>query len=193
MTIFIIRHGQTSWNAEYRLQGQRDIPLNDLGRQQATRNGKTLKSIAGDLDSYAFVSSPLSRARETMERVRAAAGLDPKDFSIDDRLIEICFGDWEGRTIPEIAADTPDKIRERKSDKWNFVPPGARAESYEILTTRVNAWFSQISRPTVAVCHGGIIRCIFKLTGVLDSRAAARLDIPQDRILRWDGSTLDWI
>ena len=64
MLIYMIRHGQTDWNADERLQGQQDIALNDLGRSQATRNGETLVARLGSAASYDFVSSPLSRTRE---------------------------------------------------------------------------------------------------------------------------------
>ena len=67
MLIYMIRHGQTDWNAEGRLQGQQDIPLNEIGRAQATRNGSTLLSSAGSaIADFDFVASPLSRTRETL-------------------------------------------------------------------------------------------------------------------------------
>ncbi|MDB5525935.1 MAG: hypothetical protein JWM58_3698 [Rhizobium sp.] len=193
MTTFIIRHGQTDWNAEYRLQGQQDIPLNELGRRQATGNGLSLRRLADDLSAYQFVCSPLYRARETMERVRVAAGLDPGGYTIDQRLKEISFGDWEGWTNAEIALTTPEKIEEREARKWDFVPPGEHAESYEILSWRVGSWLKELDRPTVAICHGGVIRCIFKLTGTLDKSDAARLDIPQDKLLKYADGRLEWV
>jgi probable phosphoglycerate mutase len=193
VTTFIIRHGQTDWNAEYRLQGQQDIPLNQTGRRQATENGARLKHVAGDLPAYSFISSPLQRARETMEIIRTAADLDAHDYAIDERLKEISFGDWEGWTNAEIAATDPGRIEDRYADKWDFIPPGENAESYEILSWRVGSWLKDIAGPTVAVCHGGVIRCIFKLTGTLSKQAAADLDIPQDKILRYGEGRLDWM
>jgi broad specificity phosphatase PhoE len=193
VTHFIIRHGQTDWNAEYRLQGQQDIPLNETGRAQATGNGIRLAELAGDLTAYEFVSSPLARARETMERMRTAAGLDPSGFSIDDRLMEICFGDWEGFTAREIKINQAERYHERQANKWDFIPPGDLAESYEILSWRVGSWLKALERPTVAVCHGGVIRCIFKLAGGVGREDAANLDIPQDRILRYGNGQIVWL
>ena len=190
---FIIRHGQTDWNAERRLQGQQDIPLNDTGRSQARGNGVKLAQAAGDLSHYAFVSSPLSRARETMELVRENAGLVPSDYALEPRLKEICFGDWEGSTLAEIGKTAGDRLAKRNAKKWDFVPPGELAESYEILSWRVGSWLKALDRPTVAVCHGGVVRCIFKLAGALDREAAANLDIPQDLILKVDGQRLEWL
>jgi probable phosphoglycerate mutase len=193
LTHFIIRHGQTDWNAESRLQGQHDIPLNELGRRQATGNGLKLAEIAGDLSAFHFVASPLGRARETMERLRAAAGLDPLAYVTDKRLVELCFGDWEGKTLDDIRAESPEKLNEREATKWDFIPPGDLAESYEILSWRVGSWLKSADRPSVCVCHGGVVRCLLKLTGALDKDAAAKLDIPQDRILKIEGGRADWV
>src|SRR5690606_32233692 len=76
-TIYLVRHGQTDWNAEYRLQGQADTDLNETGRAQAGRNGRRLAGLVADPAGFDFVSSPMRRTRETMERLRAAMGLDP--------------------------------------------------------------------------------------------------------------------
>src|SRR4051794_1581913 len=101
-TIVFVRHGETDWNVAERLQGQRDIPLNDRGRAQTKRNGLAVAAAIPDIASYDFVSSPLIRSRETMEIARAAMGLDPADYSLDDRLREIAFGEWEGFTTAEL-------------------------------------------------------------------------------------------
>jgi probable phosphoglycerate mutase len=128
-----------------------------------------------------------------MQRLRKAADLDPNGYSIEERLKEISFGDWEGWTNAEIAATKPEQVEEREADKWDFVPPGVNAESYEILSGRVGSWLNELDRPTVAVCHGGVIRCIFKLTGALDKQDAARLDIPQDKLLKYADGRLEWV
>ena len=193
VTHYILRHGQTDWNAEWRLQGQQDIPLNDLGRQQAQENGLRLKSMAASFEGYDFVASPLGRARETMELARAAAGLLPGNYRIDERLKEICFGDWEGHTGQEIKAVDRAKHRERREKKWDFMPPGDLAESYEILSWRVGSWLRALEQPTIAVCHGGVIRCIFKLAGGVPPMDAANIDIPQDRILVYSEDRLEWV
>ncbi|MDB5607900.1 MAG: phosphoglycerate kinase, partial [Bradyrhizobium sp.] len=87
--IYYIRHGQTEWNAAGRFQGSRDIPLNDLGREQAAHAGGLLKDLFArherGADSVGYVSSPLGRARSTMEFVRSQLGLLPDDYALDDR------------------------------------------------------------------------------------------------------------
>jgi probable phosphoglycerate mutase len=182
--IYMIRHGQTDWNAEGRLQGQKDIGLNDKGRAQARHNGATLRMLVGDrVGAFDFVASPLSRTRETMELARGEMGLDPLDYRTDDRLVELSFGDWEGHTLDEIRAVAPDRLKMRSRQKWAFIPPGPDAESYEILSWRVGAWLQSVEKPTVCVSHGGVIRSVLKLVGGWDELEAARCDIPQDRVL----------
>ncbi|MDO9415751.1 histidine phosphatase family protein [Pararhizobium sp.] len=194
MLIYVIRHGQTDWNADGRLQGQQDIPLNALGREQATGNGVALKALLGDSASrFDFVSSPLGRTRETMERIRTAMGLDPLDYRTDDRLKEVSFGDWEGSTLAELSENAPERVEERHLAKWDFIPPGATAESYEILSWRIGAWLSSVDRPTVCVAHGGVIRALFKLRTNMSSEAAATAETPQDRILKLDDAGIDWL
>jgi len=192
--IYVIRHGQTDWNVSGRLQGSQDIELNALGRRQAKENGKALsRLIDGHAPEFDFVASPLSRTRETMQILREAMGLDPFAYRTDDRLIELSFGTWEGLTLDEVAVSEPARVHEREENKWEFLPPGDDAESYETLSRRVGAWLKSVDRKTVCVCHGGIIRSLFYLVGGLTGEEAAVADTPQDRILRLDDTGLAWI
>ncbi|MQB03202.1 histidine phosphatase family protein [Agrobacterium tumefaciens] len=196
MLVYVIRHGQTDWNAIRRLQGQKDIPLNDFGRAQAVGNGKVLAQILGDsARDFDYVASPLGRTRETMELMRGAMGLDPYTYRTDDRLVEVSFGDWEGQTLPELKKEFPDRVKARKANKWDFIPPGQHAESYEILSWRIGAWLSSVEVPTVCVCHGGVIRSIFRLVSGMDKDEASTTQIPQDRILKVeiDRNSAEWI
>ncbi len=190
----MIRHGQTDWNAQIRLQGQKDIPLNDTGRGQASGNGRKLAELLGDAASaYEFVASPLGRTRETMERLRTAMGLAPLAYRTDARLKELSFGDWEGYTLEELEAVAPERVAERELSKWDFIPPGKDAESYEILSWRVGAWLADTTKPTVAVGHGGVIRALFKLCGAMSAEEAALGAIPQDRILKIEDGRIGWL
>ena len=192
--IYVVRHGSTDWNLEKRLQGAKDIPLNETGRQQAANNGRALKALLGqDTQAFDFVSSPLFRTRETMELMRQAMGLERSGYRMDDRLVELSFGDWEGSTLKEIAVSTPEKVKERARNKWDFQPPGKDAESYEILSWRVSAWLNEVKGPTVCVCHGGIVRVMFNLIGSMPHNKAAILPVPQDQILKIEGSNIDFL
>src|SRR5262245_48828367 len=117
--LYYIRHGETDWNAESRLQGQRDIPINANGRAQARQCGEILRDLIGREDGrFDFVASPLGRARETMEIARATLQLDPRAYRIDERLKEISFGEWEGFTLDEVRRTSPEAIAARERDKW---------------------------------------------------------------------------
>ncbi len=196
MLVYVIRHGQTDWNAIRRLQGQKDIPLNDFGRSQAIGNGQALAQILGSkAQEFDYVASPLGRTRETMELMRGAMNLDPQAYRTDDRLVEVSFGDWEGYTLPELKVAFPERVKARRAAKWDFIPPGKDAESYEILSWRVGAWLSSVERKTVCVCHGGVIRSIFRLVAGMDKDEASEIPIPQDRILKieTDRKLAEWI
>ncbi len=192
--IYLIRHGETDWNVEVRFQGAKNIDLNAKGRIQARQNGEALARLLGEnANDFDYVSSPLTRARETMALIREAMRLPPDDFIIDERLIEISFGDWEGRTLSELEKDSSGKIAERAANKWSFLPPGENAESYEILSWRVAAWLQSLEKPVVCVCHGGVIRTLFHLITGLDGDKAAEISTPQDQILKIEGDSMRWL
>lgn len=191
--VYIVRHGQTAWNVEYRLQGQADIPLDEEGRRQASANGRHLAELVSDPAAFDFVASPMLRTRTTMELARAAMGLDPKAYRTDPRLMEMNFGDWQGFTMAELEAREPGSTKGRGPDKWDFVPPGKDAESYQMLLERVRPFFEALRRPTVCVTHGGVIRALFRMVENLPKPEAARVDTPQDRILRLKDDRLEWL
>ena len=182
--IYYIRHGETQWNAEERLQGAQDIPLNDLGRKQAAHAG----DILGDLlardgrseTSTAFVASPLGRARSTMELVRATLGLPPRDYSIDDRLREIGYGHWEGSTLAQMQASDPDVFARRQTDKWTVSPPGG--ETYASVQVRMRDWYDSLLADTVAVAHGGTARALMVALAIETPASAADLAIEQGAV-----------
>jgi len=179
--IYYVRHGLTAWNVEQRLQGRKDIPLNDQGRAQALHCGEILRQLferdGADPASLAYVSSPLIRARATMERMRAALGLDPSHYEIDTRLAEISFGDWEGLTYPDILARDKDIFAERESNKWEFVPPGG--ESYAQLTRRVAAWYARLEADTVVAAHGGTARALIAHLNIVPQQEAPHYPVDQ--------------
>jgi broad specificity phosphatase PhoE len=190
-TLIFIRHGETDWNVEGRLQGQRDIPLNDKGRGQAHRNGKVLIAAIPDIAGYDFVASPLERSRETMEIARLAMGLDPSAYHLDERLREISFGEWEGFTTKELRARVPALVKARETDKWGFLPPDG--ESYRLLSKRIDGWLADIARPAVAVSHGGVGRVLLRHILGLDPHEAVTMSFPQDQVLLLENGVASWI
>lgn len=110
MTFYVLRHGQTDWNVQMRLQGSTDIPLNETGRAQAHVAAKIL---AGE-GITKIIASPLSRALETARIVGEASGITP---GIDNRLIERNFGQFEGMTI--------DEVHQHREDMREYMNPQA--------------------------------------------------------------------
>jgi len=187
-TIVFMRHGETDWNVEGRLQGQRDVPVNDRGRAQARRNGEVIAAAIPDVATFDFVASPLSRARETMEMARAAMGLDPNAYRTDERLRELTFGDWESFTLDELRIRRPEEAAARDHDKWRFTPPGG--ESYADLAGRIAPWLEGLTRPTVAVAHGGIGRVLRIALAGVDPAEAVNTDIPHGKVFLWKDGAL---
>lgn len=192
--LYLCRHGQTDWNAERRLQGQSDIPLNALGRAQARRNGRYLKIALGTAAAdFLFMSSPMSRAVDTMRLLRRELGLEPDDFRRDPRLAEIHFGDWQGFTVKELEARDPEACARREADKWNFLPPGQGAETYEALSERVSPVFRALDRHAIVTAHGGITRAFLHRFAGYSKAEASHIDVPQDRILRCEAGRIAWV
>lgn len=190
--IYYVRHGETDWNVEGRLQGHRDVALNARGRGHAVRCGDLLRDLlerdaraAADCD---YVSSPLRRARGTMELLRETLGLAPRDYRVDDRLVEISFGEWEGLTLGEIEARAPDALARRERDKWGFTPPGG--ESYRAVARRVGEWYAAVTRDTVVSAHGGVARGLIAHLGILPQQEATHADIVHGTVYVFAGGTL---
>jgi probable phosphoglycerate mutase len=194
--IWFIRHGETDYNREGRLQGQQDIGLNPKGREQASAVGRALRKLAGpELDalerSQAFFASPLSRTRETMELARAAMGLDPKAYALSDDLKELTFGDWEGLTWPEVEARDPEGAAERAADKWEFAPPNG--ESYAALANRLSPWVAAIDRDLLVASHGGVARALMHLIAGVAPAVASEASIHQGRALLFANGAFRWL
>lgn len=191
-TLYVVRHGETDWNREQRYQGQTDIPLNDRGRGQARRNGRTLASLfEAHAERTAFVASPLTRTVETMQLLRVELGLPPDDFRRDDRLKEQHFGHWEGCLWHELPDIDPVGFAARGADTWGWTPQGG--ENYTMVQERVSAWLATVNGPTVVVTHGNVTRTLRGLLLGLDRAAIPKLEVPQDKLWRYDGMAGAWI
>jgi len=180
-SIYYIRHGETAWNAEGRFQGSQDIPLNELGRSQAVAAGIILAGlIARDghaISALPYVSSPLGRARSTMELVRETLKLPRDDYAIDDRLREIGYGQWEGLTLPEMALHDGATFAARREDKWGTAAPSG--ESYAEVTLRMGEWLASLDGDTVTVAHGGTMRALMVAQGIATPSEASEMPIGQ--------------
>lgn len=190
--LYVIRHGETDFNVEQRLQGQYETPLNARGRVQARQCGDRLRGLFAregqPAAEYGYVSSPLKRARETMELLRASLGLEPAHFDLDDRLKEISYGAWEGLTLPEIQARDPHVLTRREENKWDFAPPGG--ESYRAVAKRVASWYATVRRDTVVAAHGGVARALMANFCILPEEEAAHAEVAHGAVYVFAGSIM---
>jgi probable phosphoglycerate mutase len=194
--ILFVRHGETDYNAEGRLQGQRDIPLNGKGREQAGAVGRSLRNVFGpELERLdvreAFVASPLARACETMKIARMAMGLVPERFGRSPELKELTFGDWEGLTWPQVEARDPAGVAARRADIWNFAPPNG--ESYAMLAERLEPWLAGLTGDSFVVSHGGVARALMTLLAGISPETAASANVWQGRALVFENGGFAWL
>jgi broad specificity phosphatase PhoE len=190
--IYYVRHGLTDWNLQQRLQGRHDVPLNAEGLAQAAHCGEILRDLlACDGKTTAglgYVSSPLGRARATMEILRATLGLEPVDFPLDARLAEIAFGEWEGLTYADVLGRDKDVVARRESNKWGFTPPGG--ESYAQVTARIGAWYETVDRDTLVAAHGGTARALVAHLKIAQPEDATHYSIDQGVVYVFAGGRL---
>jgi broad specificity phosphatase PhoE len=186
VTLYLARHGETKANLEHRFSGKADTPLTANGLAQAHAMGEILKREVGMRPGLTFVSSPLARAKLTMEIVRSVLGLPENDFSTDARIAEIDLGDWDQLTDEEARARDPVLFDARAADKWNVHVPGG--ENYEEVAARASAWVKGVERDTFAVSHGALTRILRGLFEGLAWPQMSALDEPQGVVFRIRGN-----
>lgn len=155
--VLMLRHGQSTWNAARRWQGQADPPLTELGERQAWDAAQRLGAF--DL----VVASDLERARRTAELIAGELGIGPVE--LDEQLRENHAGEWEGLTAEEVEAGWPGYLANHRR------PP--EFEPAEAVATRAMAALLGVGRraaggEVLAVSHGGVIRVLRRLLGAAD-------------------------
>jgi len=162
--IFFLRHGETDWNRDGRLQGNTETSLNARGRAQALRLSGHMRALAGTgVADLPFYSSPMRRTRQTMEILREGLELERDAYTAVDNLREIGFGAWEGRTAEQLRAEDPEQIRRFYHDPVRARPAGA--EPLADFRARVVAAFDDLAcRPAgqhlLVVTHAGVMRAL---------------------------------
>lgn len=152
MIVGLLRHGRTAWNDAGRMQGRADVHLSDAGRAQV-RQWRLPASLIG----ARLVASPLARARET------AALLGAQAFDVDDALIEMDWGEWEGETIEALKTRHGAAFAANSARGLDFRPPGG--ESPRDVQRRFVTWLRRntADAPALAVTHQGVIRSVLAL------------------------------
>ncbi|MDX1539851.1 MAG: histidine phosphatase family protein [Geminicoccaceae bacterium] len=189
--IFLVRHGETTWNRAGRLQGQRDAPLTALGVAQARAAGRTLRHLLESEHPACLMVSPLGRARRSAELLLESLTPLVDHFAVDDRLKEISWGELEGLNRAEVKAKAPYFWRQRAIDRWMLTAPGG--ESYASLSARLQPVLDELltfERPAVVVAHGGVRRALRGLYGDLVPAETLALEEPHDVIVRLQAGTM---
>jgi probable phosphoglycerate mutase len=146
----VVRHAATPWTEQRRMQGRTDVPLSPAGRAAAAS-----WRLPAELAGWPMRCSPLARTRETAELL--AAGRPVQD---DPGLIEMGWGDWEGRSLAELDAQDP-RFAVEAARGLDMTPPGG--ESPRMVQLRLKPWLAALKGPTVAVTHKGVIRALLGL------------------------------
>lgn len=187
--IYLIRHGQTEWNALGRFQGRLDSPLTAQGRAQAQRIGLRLGTVLKGAPLPLLYASPLGRARQTAEIVALHAGLAPP--RLDDRLQEHSLGSWDGLTLDDIEARRPELLTGSTPHDWFFRSPDG--ETLDAARERTQAWLAEAQGTVVVVTHALISRVLRGLYAGLGEEETLSLPIPQDVIWRLRDDTIETI
>ena len=169
--ISAIRHGETAWNVDTRLQGHLDIPLNEVGLRQAQHLAQTLVQRE-TID--AIYASDLSRANSTAQAIAQAMG---QSVTVHAGLRERHFGAFQGRTYAQIETELPEHAWHWRKRTPDWAPPGG-GESLTVLRDRVIQTIDELAaahagQHIVMVAHGGVLDILY--------RAAARLDLQAPR------------
>ncbi|ENP0824413.1 histidine phosphatase family protein [Vibrio parahaemolyticus] len=174
--IFVLRHGETEFNADKKLQGHCNSSLTSKGSDQARRVGTTLKQYVENRP-FRVYSSTLGRALQTSQIVCEELNYSYENLNKEPRLKEFSLGEWEQRTIPSLEQEVPNLLAQ---NDWYLQAPNC--ETYESVSERLSSWLSDVAHDEdiVVVSHGltGIV-----LRGLLlgmDYTQVWQQDLPQD-------------
>jgi len=157
MLLGLLRHAETAWTAAGRIQGRLDVPLSAEGRA-ALASFRLPERCRG----MRVVTSPLSRCTESAALIGAA------DAPREPRLLEMDWGAWQGLILTDIRAELGDAMRENEDRGWDFRP--TEGESPREVFVRVRSWLRELSAPTLAITHRGVIRAIYATAARWDMR-----------------------
>lgn len=164
LRLYFMRHGETVWNTERRYQGMTDIELSEEGLRQAECAAKRFKNIKIDK----IYASPLKRAMKTAEKIAAEKGLE---IISEDDFREIHFGEWEGKTVPELTEKYGESYTNfiREPHKYGFPGEGSVENVINRIKPGIDKLIAEDEGNVLIVSHGGIIRLMIMYIMGLDS------------------------
>jgi broad specificity phosphatase PhoE len=189
-TIYFVRHGETEWNREGRIQGHFDAPLTERGIEQARCAGLILHELLARERAYLMRVSPLGRTRHSARLILDSIGDLVAGEQVDDQVIEVSWGRWNGLTREEIAARDPEEWQAREADRWNVAPPDG--ESHAMLAERVRGWLESVREEPrlIVVGHGAWGRALRGTYLQLPPEQLMTLDEPQNAVFRLTAGTV---
>ena len=176
-SIFLVRHGQTLFNEQQRLQGHCNSDLTTLGQQQAAVIGLSLEKKLANKRQWTIYASPLGRAMQTAQIIAQQVGIDSSEIVQDLRLKEFCLGDWEQAYIPDIKMKHP---RLYEQPDWYLMAPNV--ESYYTVKDRIEDFLADVAVPeNVIVVSHGLTGAVFRgvYLGMTYDEVFSQ-DLPQD-------------
>ena len=159
----MLRHAETTWTLDGRIQGRTDVPLSPRGKDELRA-----RSLPKEWRVARVVSSPLKRCLETASTLRLHGVVS------DIRLAEMSWGEWEGRRLADLRAQFGEAMQANENRGMDFTPPGG--ESPRMVFERVRGLLAEIAaegKPTLVIAHRGVIRAIFAQASEWDMRGRA--------------------
>lgn len=188
ISVFFVRHGQTVYNMQKRLQGWKDSPLSEEGTGHSQMMGKALQD-----QSFTHVwVSPLGRAIQTANIMQEYIGFE---YDTTDDLREVSFGDWEGLTLPEINEQYPGMWDERQNDKWNYIPPGGESNHFaqaraQRMKDRIEA--CEAGSRILIIAHFAINRLVVSQLMDMQPDDVMRMNVPHGILYRLQQHGCGW-
>lgn len=172
--LYLMRHGQTVWNAQERMQGLLDSPLTELGRRQARRQADLVREIEARVPGLGRYASSLGRAQQTAE-IAFSGG----DFDSDPRLVEIDIGEFSGARMKDLLRSHAELFTGNRLDWYDRVPTG---ENFAGLEARVRSFLDDLRGPALIVTHGITLRMFRVIAMGLPVSAIAQMPVRQGAV-----------
>ncbi len=185
---YLVRHGETEWNAAGRYQGAKDSPLTERGCAQARQTGRKLASVIRGRSPLLAYVSPLGRAAQTAAFIAESL---PLDIRVEPRLAEISAGAWDGMSMYEIDMEYPGALSGSGPHDWYFSGPGG--ETFEAAFDRVSSWLGGATQPALIVTHGLASRLVRGAYCGLPKPDMLHLPVPQDGFYRLAGGQASFV
>ena len=184
--IYLLRHGQTNYNHEGRMQGQLESVLTPLGQAQVQAMADVLLTQLDSPNDWRILASPLARTRQSAAIVAATLGLS---VEIEPALVEVGVGAWEGQLYADLRISHADAFAR---PDWYFQAPGG--ERFEDLSGRIDPWFTGLppepERRLIVVCHGVSGSFVRRAYLGLTPEETVAQDMPQDAVYRLSNGTI---